>query len=84
MTQTIYIAPGNVQCRVYALPYPLRPNQKPTNIALKYQSQWKEIGLLNCQLKLVWLDPLYADFREDIEGQMGGVYFEINSTVKFL
>lgn len=77
-TETIYIAPGNAQCRVYALPYALRTGQKPEDILPQYRDAWKEIGLLNYQLKLVCLDPAYADLKDDIQGQMGGTYFEAN------
>lgn len=77
-TETIYIAPGNSQCRVYALPYPMRPGQKPGDILPQYHADWAEIGLLNFQLKLVCIDPAYADIAEDIEGQMGGTFFEVS------
>lgn len=76
-TETIYVAPGNAQCRVYALPYGLRPGQKPGDILSQYREDWAEIGLLNFQLKLVCIDPAYADLADDIQGQMGGTYFEV-------
>lgn len=75
--ETIYIAPGYAQCRVYALPYPMRPGQSPRDIAPKYQSSWAEIGLLNFELRLVCINPAYADLSEDIAGQMGGTFFEV-------
>lgn len=70
--ETIYVAPGNSQCRVYVMPYPLRPGQRPEDLAPQYQDQWLEIGLLNFQLRLVYISPKYAHLREDIEGLMGG------------
>lgn len=78
LKQTIYIAPGNSQCRVYAIPYPMRPGQAPSDIAYQYQAAWVEIGLLNFQLKLVYIDPAYADLADDIAGQMGGTFFEVD------
>lgn len=75
--QTIYIAPGNSQCRVYAIPYPMRPGQSPDHILPQYRSAWAEIGLLNYDLKLVCIEPAYAHLSDDIAGQMGGTYFEI-------
>lgn len=80
MKQTIYIAPGDAQCRVYAMPYPMRPGQKPTDLADKYQRDWKQVGLLNFELKVVWLNKEYQPFKADIEGQMGGTYFEVETT----
>lgn len=76
--ETIYIAPGNAQCRVYALPYALRPGQAPEDILPQYQKAWPQIGMLNFQLKLVCIEPAYADLAEDLEGQMGGTYFEVD------
>lgn len=76
-TETIYIAPGNAQCRVYALPYPMRPGQRPADILPQYQDSWVNIGLLNFKLELVYLDARYAHLAGDIEGQMGGTYFEV-------
>jgi hypothetical protein len=75
--ETIFIAPGNAQCCVYAIPYQMRMGQKPGDILPQYRDDWVEIGLLNFQLKLVCLEPAYADWRHDIEGQMGGTFFEV-------
>lgn len=77
MRETIFIAPGHSQCRVYALPYPLRPGQQPRDILPQHQVDWVEIGLLNFKLQLVCIDPAYADLAADIEGQMGGTFFEV-------
>lgn len=76
--ETIYVHPGNSQCRVYAMPYALRPGQAPDDILPQYQAKWVEIALLNFQLKIVYLNPAYEDLRDDIEGQMGGTYFTVS------
>lgn len=73
--KTIYIAPGNSQCRVYAIPYAMRPGQSPRDIGYKYQREWSKIGLLNHNLELVWIDPKYAHLAGEIAGQMGGTFF---------
>jgi len=77
--QTIYIAPGNAQCRVYAIPYAMRPGQSPDHILPQYRDAWVEIGLLNYDLELVCLEPAYAAWADDIQGQMGGTYFEVDT-----
>lgn len=77
MPTTIYVAPGESQCRVYAIPYAMRPGQHPRDMAYRLQCQWREIGLLNSRLDLVYIDPAYAHLADDIRGQMGGTYFEI-------
>lgn len=76
-TETIYVAPGNSQCRVYAIPHGMRPGQKPSDLLPSFQESWAEIGLLNFELKLVCIDPEYAHLRDDITGQMGGTFFEV-------
>lgn len=76
--ETIYIAPGHAQCRVYAIPHPMRPGQSPRDILPQYRGCWAEIGLLNFQLKLVCIEPAYADLSDDIAGQMGGTFFEVD------
>lgn len=81
-TETIYIAPGNSQCRVYTMPYPMRPGQAPGDILPQFRDQWAEIGLLNAQLKLSYISPEYADLAEDIQGQMGGTFFEVQRPAK--
>lgn len=74
---TIYIAPGANQCRVYHMPYPMRPGQRPSDLAQRYQDEWRHIALLNFQLKLVYIDPAYKHLAEEIECRMGGDYFEV-------
>ncbi len=75
--QTIYIAPGNSQCRVYAIPYLMRPGQHPRDLDETYQAKWKEIALLNFDLEPVYIDPAYAHLRDEIKGSIGGTFFEI-------
>ncbi|MCY1294141.1 hypothetical protein D9M68_684830 [compost metagenome] len=77
MTSTVYIAPGNSQCRVYHMPYPMRPGQHPRDLAQKFQDGWDHIALLNHELKVVYIEPAFAHLRLEIEGQMGGTYFEV-------
>lgn len=81
-TETIYIAPGESQCRVYTMPYPMRPGQSPGDIHLAFRNAWTEIGLLNSQLQLAYISPEYADLAKDIEGQMGGTFFEVQRPEK--
>lgn len=76
-THTIYIHPGENFCNVYAMDYPMRPGQEPRNLDQKYKDKWVRIGQLNQSLQLRFLDPAYARFKEDIENQMGGTFFEV-------
>lgn len=71
-SSTLYVAPGHSQCRVYLMPYAMRPGQRPADLAPQYRQKWLEVGLLNFQLKLVCLEPELSHLRDDIEGQMGG------------
>lgn len=75
--ETIYIAPGHPQCRVYAMPYPMRQNQKPADIPPQHQMDWREVAKLNHDLKLVYIEAGYADLAVNIAGQIGGVHFEV-------
>lgn len=77
MKHTIYIAPGYNFCNVYHMPYGMRPGQSPNDLAFRYQSEWVLIGQLNQQLKLRFLDADFGHLKDDIEGQMGGTFFEI-------
>lgn len=76
--ETIYVAPGNNQCRVYAMPYHMRPGQKPGDIGWEYQLRdWKEIGLLDSRLKVRCIEPAYAHLKDGIEGLHGGSFMEL-------
>lgn len=74
--ETIYIAPGYSRCRVYSLPFRMKSEvgQQPHHIDQKY---WKEIAMVDHNLKLVYINPKYRQFVRDIEGQMGGTFFEV-------
>lgn len=74
-THTLYIAPGLNQCRIYDIPYPLRVGQKPSDLAPRFQDNWKEIGMLDHRLKMRYLDPAYAKLQDVMEGMMGGTFF---------
>lgn len=76
MKHTVYIAPGYNSCNVYVMPYGMRPNQSPGDLADQYKDQWVRIGQLNHELKLRYLDADYDYLKDDIEGQMGGTFFE--------
>lgn len=76
--ETLYIAPGDEQCRVYAMPYRLAPDQNPADFTLTHQEQdWREVAALNSQRELVYIEPGYADFASDIVGRPCGTYFEV-------
>ena len=74
---TIFIAPGSTQCRVYAIPYPMRPGQSPADIDPKYQDDWVFVALLDHELKALSSEPGIRPLLPEIEGQMGGSYFEV-------
>jgi len=76
-TGTVYIAPGGLFCNVYAMPYPMRQGQRPADLAHRYQLQWKLVGRLDSNLKVVFLDPALQDFKADIEGAMGGTWMAV-------
>ena len=74
----LYIAPGRCKCRVYAMPYPLAPDQKPADLAMTHQlHDWREIEKLDRDHALVYIEPGYADFTSDIVGRQGGLHFEV-------
>lgn len=79
---TIYVAPGYNQCRVYAIPYEMRPGQAPRDIAPQFQRDWREIALLRPnyreqRLELVYLDPAYAAHRDDIASASAGEHWSV-------
>lgn len=75
---TVYIAPGSTRCRVYAIPYPMRPGQSPADIDPKFHGDWVEVAMLDSELKVVASEPGIRSLLPDIEGQMGGSYFEVD------
>jgi len=74
---TIWIAPGNSQCRVYLIPYPMRPNQSPRDLAERFQQDWKHVALLDHELKVVYSEEGIRGILHEIEGQMGGTFFSV-------
>lgn len=72
---TIYIAPGNSSCRVYAIPHRMRPGQSPADLLEKYKHEWVYAGQLDSDLEIVCLDKPFWHLAADIEGQMGGTHF---------
>lgn len=78
-TQTIYVAHGvtdhATQFRIYALPYRMRPGQRPNDIRLEYRKDWKEIGLLNSLGRIVCMEPEYRQFFEGMS-PYSGMHFE--------
>ena len=72
---TIYIAPGNSACRVYAMPYRMRPGQSPRDLLDHHQREWTFIGQLDSSLEIVCLEKAFQYLAADIEGQMGGTHF---------
>jgi len=78
LNTTIYIHPGENQCNVYQLPYPMRPGQSPADLNPEYQADWRRCGLLNAQLKASWLDKHVWAIKDAVEGQMGGTYFTVD------
>lgn len=83
MNQTIYVAPGNSQCQMYLMPYPMQPGQHPEDVIEPYRSQWEQVGLLNSQLKVVWLDPRIHHLHSELEGSFGGTYVTIDEQFQF-
>lgn len=77
---TIYIAPGNSGCRVYAMPYRMRPGQSPRDLQERFADQWTLAAQLDHQLKIITLEVQFRHLREDIEGQMAGTIFDAEWT----
>jgi hypothetical protein len=76
--ETLYVAPGHPQCRVYAMPYPMGPHQKPADFTVAHQLQdWREVARLDSERELVYIEPGYAAFASDIVGRAGGTHFEV-------
>lgn len=75
MREIIYIHPGYSQCRVYAIWGKVPKGKHPRDLD---DREWIEIGLLNNKLEVVYLKEFYQCLKDEIEGQMGGTYFEIN------
>ena len=76
---TVYVHPGERRCRVYYMPYTMSTGQHPLDIAPKYQAQWREIAMLNQNLELVYVADGFQHLASEIEGQMGGTYFDVEA-----
>ena len=80
---TLYIAPSTgVQCRIYFMPYPMRPKQRPSDIAERYQRDWREVGLMRADyraghLKVVCLDREFQSLSEGLEGIGAGGFITL-------
>lgn len=77
---TIYIAPGNTRCHVYAMPYRMRPGQSPRDLQERFQKDWTLAAQLDHELNLITLETRFRHLKHDIEGQMGGTFFEAEWT----
>lgn len=80
--QTIYVMPAATDrtpfCNVYAMPYPMRPEQEPRDIALAYRHTWVHIAQRNGRGELSFLDPDYASFRQEIADLGPGEWMEVH------
>lgn len=76
---TVFIAPGYNSCNIYVMGYPMKDGQAPKDLSERYQDKWVRVGQLNHELKVRFLDEKYQHLKDDIEGQMGGTYFEIEA-----
>lgn len=82
MATTIYVAPGESQCRVYAIPYAMRPGQAPRDISPQYRKDWLEIALLRPnyreqRLEVVYIYPPYRIYRDDIANAGAGEFWTV-------
>lgn len=76
--RTVYVHPGYNSCRVYVMPYKCDPRHIPHD----RQQEWKEIAMLNHELKIRYISTDYAQYRDYIEGSMGTTYFYIDDEGK--
>ncbi|MDM0069644.1 hypothetical protein [Variovorax sp. J31P207] len=75
--ETLYIAHGHPDRRVYAIPYPMSLNQKPGDMLPKDQQDWREVARLSSDSHLVYIEPEYADLAGNIVGKAGGTHFHV-------
>ena len=81
---TLVVAPGSSQCRLYLMPYPMRPGQHPMHLEQRFQDEWEHVGMLNSQLKVAYLDERLHHLHSELEGSMGGTYFELDEQFQFV
>lgn len=85
---TLYVAPSDSsQCRVYAMPYPMRPGQAPRDLNWEYQKAWQEIGLMRAdyragRLELVCLSREFQSLIEDIRALGAGEFVTVQLPVR--
>ena len=87
--ETLWIAPNALagsHCRVYLLPYPMRPGQRPEDLQSRFQQDWKEVALLQVDyereegrnFKLItcesFIDP---SVRDELTYGMGGTHYKV-------
>ncbi|MDM0008216.1 hypothetical protein QTI51_25820 [Variovorax sp. J22G73] len=75
--ETIYIAHGEPDCRVYAMPYPMGHNQRPSDMRLKEQMDWREVAKLGPAQELIYIEPGYSDLAARIVGRESGGHFQV-------
>lgn len=81
---TLYVAPGTNQCRLYLMPYAMKSGQKPSDICHKEQMKWEHVGMLTASLKVTYLDERLHHLHSELEGAMGGTYFELDGDFQFV
>ena len=81
---TLVVAPGNNQCRLYLMPYPMRPGQHPMHLEQRFQDEWEHVGMLNSQLKVTYLDERLHHLHSELEGAQPGDWFELDEGFQFV
>lgn len=80
ITHTLYAAipPAYTNFTVvYAIPYPMKQGQSPRDIERAYQSDWRAIARINSRGELVYIDPLYAAYADDVAGFCGDTWMHV-------
>lgn len=77
-------APGSSQCRLYLMPYPMRPGQHPMHLEQRFQDEWEHVGMLNSQLKVTYLDERLHHLHSELEGAQPGDWFELDEQFQFV
>jgi len=77
-------APGSSQCRLYLMPYPMRPGQHPMHLEQRFQDEWQEVGTLNGSMKIEALDERLHHLHSELEGALPGTYFKLDEQFQFV
>lgn len=77
ITGTLYIAPGDRTSRIYAIPYVMKPGQSPADIFPEHRSDWKQVGTMRADGKLLALDVIAVPYLNDLRGQLAGTFMGI-------